>query len=79
MIGGKTIQRTICILDKVLGKILGKILDKIVVITHICEHQHRLNELGIAVGDKVYHLGEDYYKTLTPRPVVFRIKLLFQE
>ena len=53
-------------------------MGKIVVMTHICEHQHRLNELGIFVGDKVYHLGGDYYKTLTQRPVIFRIKLIVE-
>ena len=54
-------------------------MDKIVVITRICEYQHRLNELGIVVGSKVYHLGGDYYKTITVRPMIFRIKLVTKE
>lgn len=36
---------------------------------------HKLNELGIFVGDKVYDLGKDYYKTTSVPPIVFRTSL----
>jgi len=37
---------------------------------------HRLNELGVVVGDQVYHLYNNYYKTLGSSPIIFRAKLI---
>ena len=48
-------------------------------IAKICQHEHRLNEMGIFAGDNVYDLGGGYYKTFTNRPVIFRVPLLVQE